>query len=381
INLWRDTDADRANDYDSLKADYVGEAADRVTFTGTQSNSGSGTSVSFTGLSITTPGGAVYSSDNTVYGTIILKMKLNLSATPGAISQSSASCSGQASGLTLSPITSTFSNGASGSQKILTTKIKFQTTGQITGTLGTCTVNLSITGATVSSVASENVSPVIFTEKQLAKLKAYRYIFFGHSLGGPSGRAEIWGNDAIIALGAYTQVNGHGVGSKDEQAGTFMHELGHLLNLDHGGYRWAQPTDLVNPQVLGQSGINCKPNYISVMPYHRQLPGTYLNQASVGGAGGWQLNYSSGKLGNLDELNLDERNGLVSSDPAGSPIPRLVWATPAVSPYYKGGAGLITLGGSGSPPVLGTPISAIDINWNGDADAIDVFANSRNDIN
>ncbi|MGH9910049.1 MAG: hypothetical protein ACRD32_05365, partial [Nitrososphaerales archaeon] len=337
INLWRDTDTNRANDYDSLKADYFGAAADRVTFTGTPTNSGSGSSVTFNGatLLLTSPGNAAYDANNKVFGNVYLKMKVNLSATPtGTLTQTSASCTGVGSGLTITnaAITSTFSNGASGSQKIITTKIPFQTTGQITSiALGSCTVNLSIPGgATVSSVASENVSPVIFTEKQLAKLKVYRYFFLGHSIGGPSGRAEIWGNDAIIALGAYTQVNGHGVGTTEEQAGTFMHELGHTLNLDHGGARWLQPTDVVNPQVLGQSSINCKPNYISIMGYHRQLPGSYLNQAAVGGAGGWNLNYSNGQIGDLDEYNLKEVNGLVSGASAGSAIPRLVWGTPGV---------------------------------------------------
>ena len=377
INVWRDTDTNRLNDYDSRKADNFGEVADRVTFTGTQVNGvGSATSVTFSGISITTPSGGTYSADNKVYGTINLKMLINLSGSPTSISQSSASCTGQVAGLTLSPITSTITNGATSSQKKMTTKIQFSTIGPITGSIGTCTVNLAIGGGkTVSSVAAQNVSPVIFSEKQIAKMKVYRYVFFGESIGGPTGRAEVWGNDAIIALSAYT----NGVGSQDEQAGTFMHELGHLLNLDHGGARWLQPTTATNPAVLGQSSINCKPNYISVMPYHRQLPGSYLNQASVGGAGGWVLDYSPGRLANLDELNLNEGNGLVSNAVAGSPVPRLVWGTPGVSPYYKGGANLITLGGSGTPPPL--LASATDVSWDGDAIATEAFSNSRKDIN
>lgn len=379
MKLWRDTDTDRGNDYDSRKADYFGGAADRVTFTGTQSNGFTATSATFSGISITTPSGGIYSADNKVYGTIFLKMKLNLSGAPTSISQGSASCTGQASGLTLgSGITSTITNGATSSQKKITTKIPFSTTGPITGgTIGICTVNLTIGGGkTVSSTATENVSPVIFSEKQIAKLKVYRYFFFGESIGGPTGRAEVWGNDAIIALSAYS----NGVGSQDEQAGTFMHELGHLLNLDHGGARWLQPTSLTSPAILGQSTINCKPNYISVMPYHRQLPGSYLNQASVGGAGGWQLDFSSGRLANLDELNLNEANGLTSNADVGSPVPRLVWGTPGVSPYYKGGANLITLVG-GYPTLPSLSAAAADISWDGDANAAEAFSNSRKDIN
>jgi hypothetical protein len=44
---------------------------------------------------------------------------------------------------------------------------------------------------------------------------------------------------------------GFSVGSRGEQAGTFMHELGHALGLDHGG----------------GDGTNNKPNYLSVMNY------------------------------------------------------------------------------------------------------------------
>ena len=47
----------------------------------------------------------------------------------------------------------------------------------------------------------------------------------------------------------------HRAGSTREQSGTFMHELGHVLGLGHGG----------------DSGINLKPNYLSVMSYAFQL--------------------------------------------------------------------------------------------------------------
>ena len=464
-NLWRDTDTNRVNDHDSIKANYFGLAADRVTFSGTQTYSGNGAALTLNGanLLLSSPGGGAYDSSNKVYGTVYLKTRVGLSAAPtGTITQSSFSCSGSGSGLTVTDasIVNPPSNGPTSKEKIITTKIKFQTTGQITNIpLGSCTVNLSIPGSpTISSVVNENVSPVIFTEKQLAKLKVYRYVLFVHSIGGPSGRSEIWGNDAVIALGDYTNVGGHAVGSKEEQAGTFMHELGHMLNLDHGGARWAQPTDLASPQVLGQSAINCKPNYVSLLSYSRQLPNSYLNQASVGGNGGWQLDYSSGKLAPLDEKNLKEANGLVSSDgpftngqvtisqgispvysatatftnsgnagldantelsafsgaqltnfvtgpvtitkgstsigatftDSGSTglnvnteltgfkiLPRIVYGTPTVSPYYKGG-NFVTLGGV-SPPVLSA--SAADISWDGDADATEPFTNTTVDIN
>jgi uncharacterized repeat protein (TIGR01451 family) len=45
--------------------------------------------------------------------------------------------------------------------------------------------------------------------------------------------------------------HGFSVGNRSEQAGTFMHELGHTLGLGHGG----------------DEGVNGKPNYLSVMNY------------------------------------------------------------------------------------------------------------------
>ena len=54
------------------------------------------------------------------------------------------------------------------------------------------------------------------------------------------GQGEIGGNDFI---------------DFNHDGGTIMHELGHNLNLDHGG----------------DTGANCKPNYVSVMNYDHQL--------------------------------------------------------------------------------------------------------------
>ena len=49
--------------------------------------------------------------------------------------------------------------------------------------------------------------------------------------------------------------NGFSVGSREEQAGTFMHELGQTFGLEHGG---------------DQALTNDKPNYLSVMNYSFQ---------------------------------------------------------------------------------------------------------------
>jgi hypothetical protein len=89
-----------------------------------------------------------------------------------------------------------------------------------------------------------------------AKRQAFRYMAMIHqqeSNPTSSGYAEIRGNDIITSLGLFTA----GVGSIDQQTGTMMHEIGHSINLNHGGAA-------ANTQ-------GCKPNYISVMNYAFQF--------------------------------------------------------------------------------------------------------------
>jgi hypothetical protein len=122
-----------------------------------------------------------------------------------------------------------------------------------------------------------------------ARRLVYRYALFAHNLlglGGTSGCAELPGNDFVITLGSWTQINGHGVGTVDQQAGTFMHELGHTLNLRHGG----------------GDNINCKPNYLSVMSYTHQIDNHYIH--------GRVLDYSSSNLATLNENSLNEVFGI-----------------------------------------------------------------------
>ncbi len=119
-----------------------------------------------------------------------------------------------------------------------------------------------------------------------AKRLVYRYSIFAntYSGGGSSGLAELPGNDFMVTLGHSSwPVTG---GTPDQQAGTFMHELGHTLNLRHGGI----------------DHVNYKPNYHSVMNYHWQLPGS----TNIG----WELDYSHTLLPTLNENNLDETIGI-----------------------------------------------------------------------
>jgi hypothetical protein len=156
-----------------------------------------------------------------------------------------------------------------------------------------------------------------------AKRLAFRYVLFAHKLvpatptGGAngSGCAELGGDDAVVTLGSFAgTVAGHtgGFGTKDQQAGTFMHELGHLLGLEHGGH----------------DKVNCKPNYRSVMSYNRQFAGSPIPNR--------RLDYSrsldplilrpdgtidDAKTGILDEGGLLNEDAALGADPSLGPIP------------------------------------------------------------
>jgi len=104
-----------------------------------------------------------------------------------------------------------------------------------------------------------------------SKRQAFHYALFGHFIEEDqnlSGMAEMPGNDMFIAMPSFGSSP-----TTNQTAGTFMHELGHNLGLDHGG-----------PQPLADSGMDCKPNYISVMSSSRMTPDLMGT--------GWELNYS-----------------------------------------------------------------------------------------
>ena len=112
---------------------------------------------------------------------------------------------------------------------------------------------------------------------------AFRYVLFAHNLvGNPSGGSsssgcsEVGGDDAVVSLGSFTTTTVDGIshprGTTDQQAGTFMHEFGHLLGFQHGG----------------EDTVNNKPNYRSVMSYSRQFSGSPIT--------GRRLDYSRSEL-------------------------------------------------------------------------------------
>ena len=138
------------------------------------------------------------------------------------------------------------------------------------------------------------------------------------SLGGSG-----WGRDA----------SGHPVGSRDQQAGTLMHELGHNLKLQHGG----------------NVAENCKPNYLSVMSYSRQFSNYVSNRL---------LDYSQSVIMPfLNESNLSEPGGIGTSTPPGQ---------------YT----VIGRSNQPSPPQTRVVQTGVPINYNWDSDATDLGVKS-----
>lgn len=123
------------------------------------------------------------------------------------------------------------------------------------------------------------------------RARYFHYGIFANTLDGStvSGAAEIFGQDFMVTLGRWP--NG---GSVSEQAGTIMHELGHNLGLDHGG----------------NSAVNFKANYLSVMNYVFQVVG--ITTQIPGGGNVTRFDFSSQTLPSLNESALDESVGLAS---------------------------------------------------------------------
>jgi hypothetical protein len=116
-----------------------------------------------------------------------------------------------------------------------------------------------------------------------------------YSVGGTqtnsSGLGQLPGDDFVATMGAWT------IGDDDRIGNTFVHELGHNLNIRHGGFE----------------NRNWKPNYNSVMNYRHQFCGVDTNGDSYSD---FVLDYSRGTNISLDEDSLDETVGVTGFGPA-----------------------------------------------------------------
>ncbi len=121
----------------------------------------------------------------------------------------------------------------------------------------------------------------------------FHYVIVAHQYGDAgnfsSGQALQPGSDMIVSLACLWD-------SDEIVANTVMHEVGHNLNIRHGGFE----------------SVNYKPNYNSVMNYQYQFEGIN-GDCTLPGQG--ITSYSVGVRIDLDENNLDERQGVCGSPP------------------------------------------------------------------
>lgn len=123
-----------------------------------------------------------------------------------------------------------------------------------------------------------------------AREAAFHYAISVNRYSGTSSGISrgIPSSDFIVALGPACHPEGSCPGTVMQQAGTFMHELGHNLGLHHGG----------------QVDENYVPNYLSVMNYTFQFSGLTSSPDGVD-----YSRYESPQVPALDETNLDETKG------------------------------------------------------------------------
>jgi hypothetical protein len=117
-----------------------------------------------------------------------------------------------------------------------------------------------------------------------AKRFVYHYglsVFSLFGLGSQGGCGEVWGDDIVVSLGSWSTPGG----TLDDQDGVWMHELGHNLNLRHGG----------------DDNTGCKSNYVSVMNYLFQTKTIVPTRL---------LDYSRRALNTLNEASLSEPAGM-----------------------------------------------------------------------
>ena len=151
-------------------------------------------------------------------------------------------------------------------------------------------------------VLEGDVSDPDFAAKKAANFATERNGYFHYVLlphqyndSSSSGQAEVGGDDSIVSLYCYN--------SDSNVSSTVMHELGHNLGLRHGG----------------DSSVNYKPNYNSIMNYRYQFAGVEAD-CDGGPVGGFSfgdgvLDFSAGDLVALDELALVEAAGLCDDVP------------------------------------------------------------------
>jgi hypothetical protein len=134
-----------------------------------------------------------------------------------------------------------------------------------------------------------------------------------------SGYSDLGGADSAVTLGLWLTNPAQNMSKRaNVLAGTLFHEIGHTLNLTHGGLYYDTPGNYVPT-----FEANCKPNYQSVMNYLFQLDGVGPNAAVA---------YSNQTLTELFEPSLQSVTQLTDTDSGFAGIaatfPTSTWYTP-----------------------------------------------------
>jgi hypothetical protein len=190
-----------------------------------------------------------------------------------------------------------------------------------------------------------------------------------------SGTADLPGGNVMITLGLWE----NSVGTPYVQASTTLHELGHNLDLTHGGL----PATL--GKKVGTTGgtesyfePNCKPNYLSSMSYLYQVHGLYKNDGVA------YLDYSNVANGAVNATPPSINETSLVDGPLGmglnTPIYRAAWFVPYPSALATSqavsSAGKFCSGAKFNPAPAPQPSMArveadtvdASIDWNGDLD-------------
>jgi uncharacterized repeat protein (TIGR01451 family) len=180
------------------------------------------------------------------------------------------------------------------------------------------------------------------SERGNSKLLAAKAFVFHYAISAPalaglgttSGCSELPGNDIVVALGGWSFSSAAVRDATWE--GTIMHELGHNLGLRHGGGATSD-TDASGKA----TSANCKPNYLSVMNYAFQVPGSVPVTT-------WKLDYSREQLPTLNEAALAEPVGVFGTTTFQTLLNSLGSYTAFGIPTKTGGA-QITSASAGGP--------------------------------
>jgi hypothetical protein len=332
-NVWLDHDLVRDNDFNNIKADHYGTPSERAHISSAQSSSSTPNTITITNVEIlSTPSDSRTTPADVTEGTITLK-NIMVTTNAATINSISGAVAGVPSGMTDFAIDSVdwkelASDGTFDAYEI-TTKIKFVTNGAL-GVTPIDPVDLTVTFAGTGSISSVSdvapVTPNITTTLQEARAQIYRYLLYVHDTGGASGHAERLGNDAIISLGNGfgKSVSGHtgSIGWPKEEAGTTMHEIGHNLNLLHGGPYAYTTGAFAGLAIGGDTNTNCKPNYPSVMSYSKQMPYNGL-------APNWAAEFSYGMHGPINEGSLTD-GSILKATAGTSDVRYIVWGIPTL---------------------------------------------------